>query len=233
LTLPSLDPTVPRPRRSEGPTTVRSTRLDARDLALVAVFAALIAVLGLLGTITPLGDAAPITAQTLGIMLAGSVLGARRGALAVLTFLVLVLAGLPLLPPSPSRPQGGPAVFVSVGAGYILGWVVGAWVVGRLVELRPVRFTTGWLALANVVGGILVVYAVGVPVMAAVAGMTIWHALVVSAIYLPGDLVKVAVSTVVTAGVLRGYPDVVVRRRRSADGERRLAPVASGPDDRS
>ena len=44
-----------------------------------------------------LGNPVPITLQTMGVMLAGSVLGARRGALAVLTFLALVAAGLPLL----------------------------------------------------------------------------------------------------------------------------------------
>lgn len=203
---------------------MRSQRLEARDLALVAVFAALIAALGLMGTFTPLGNAAPITAQTLGVMLAGSVLGGRRGALAVLTLLALVAAGLPLLPPSPSRPQMGLAVFTSVGAGFILAWVPGAWIIGRLVEMRPARFTTGWLALANIAGGILAIYAVGIPVMAAVSGMTVWHAVTVSAIYLPGDLIKVVVSTVVTAGVLRGYPSVMPRARRNS-----TSVLAGGP----
>ncbi|MFZ0157482.1 MAG: biotin transporter BioY, partial [Kineosporiaceae bacterium] len=71
--------------------------MSSRDLALVAVFAALIAALGLAGVIYPFGSVVPITAQTLGVMLAGSILGARRGVLAVLTFLVLVAAGLPWL----------------------------------------------------------------------------------------------------------------------------------------
>jgi biotin transport system substrate-specific component len=196
---------------------VQRGRLPARDLALVAVFAALIAALGMLGTLTPFGNAAPITAQTLGVMLAGSVLGARRGALAVLTFLVLVAAGLPLLAVSAVRPQGGIAAFTAVSGGFLVGWLPGAWVTGRLVELRPRRFTTGWLALANVVGGILAVYVVGIPVMAAVGGMSLWQATVVSAIYLPGDAIKVAVSAVVTAGVLRGYPSGVVPARRHTD----------------
>jgi biotin transporter BioY len=72
------------------------TRLSSRDLALVASFAALIAVLGLPGGIQLFGNAVPITLQTLGVMLAGSVLGWRRGALSVLVVLVLVAAGLPI-----------------------------------------------------------------------------------------------------------------------------------------
>ena len=67
-----------------------------RSLTHIALFAALIAVLGLVPQIT-LAVGVPITAQSLGIMLCGTVLGARRGALAVVLFLVLVAAGLPLL----------------------------------------------------------------------------------------------------------------------------------------
>ena len=67
-----------------------------RSLTHVALFAALVAVLGLVPQIS-LAAGVPITAQSLGIMLCGTVLGARRGALAVLLFLALVAAGLPLL----------------------------------------------------------------------------------------------------------------------------------------
>lgn len=67
-----------------------------RNIVLIALFAALIAVLGLIPKIT-LMSGVPITAQSLGVMLCGTVLGARRGALAVLLFLLLVALGLPLL----------------------------------------------------------------------------------------------------------------------------------------
>ena len=56
--------------------------VDATDLARVAVFAAIIAVLGLPGGFTVLGSV-PITAQTLGVMLAGAILGPWLGALSV------------------------------------------------------------------------------------------------------------------------------------------------------
>ena len=53
-----------------------------KNIAYIALFAALIAVLGLIPKIT-LAFGVPITAQSLGVMLCGTVLGARRGALAV------------------------------------------------------------------------------------------------------------------------------------------------------
>jgi biotin transport system substrate-specific component len=192
-----------------------SRRLLARDLALIAVFAAFIAALGQIPAFQPIAAVSPITAQTLGVMLAGSVLGARRGALAVVTFLVLVAAGLPLL----SGGRGGPEVFVGKSAGFLLGWVLGAFVTGYLVQHRPARGLLGWLLLANVVGGIGAIYALGVPGMALIGGLPILKATVLSAVYLPGDLIKVAVASVVTAGVLRGYPQVTPAspRREAAD----------------
>jgi len=56
-----------------------------RNLVFIALFAALIAALGLIPKID-LAFGVPITAQSLGIMLAGTVLGAKRGLLAVLLF---------------------------------------------------------------------------------------------------------------------------------------------------
>lgn len=72
----------------------RST--PARDLAQIAVFAALIIALGLPGQITVGSSGVPITLQTLGVMLAGALLGVRRGVLSVATVIVLGLA-LPVL----------------------------------------------------------------------------------------------------------------------------------------
>jgi biotin transport system substrate-specific component len=183
--------------------TVPTSRLTVHDLALVASFAALMAVLGLPGSLFLFGNAVPITLQSLGVMLAGSILGWRRGALALLVFLALVAAGLPLL----AGGRGGLGVFAGPTVGYLIGWPLGAAVVGWLVERRLPAYPLWWGALANVVGGIGVVYLLGVPVQAAVVGTSSVVATAVAAVvYLPGDLLKVAVATVVAAGVHKGYP---------------------------
>jgi biotin transport system substrate-specific component len=198
--------------------TSSSPRSSARDVALVAVFAALIAALGVIPAFQPIPNVSPITAQTLGVMLAGSILGARRGALAVLTFLALVAAGLPLL----AGGRGGLAAMTGGSAGFLVGWVVGAWVIGYLVERRPARWATGWLVLANAVGGIGIVYMFGVPAMALIGGISIGKATAAAAIYLPGDAIKVAVCAVVTSGVLRGYPSAVPGRESRPKGVARV-----------
>lgn len=183
--------------------------LPARDLARVAVFAALIAVLGLPGQLPLLGNAVPVTLQTLGVMLAGSLLGARLGALSVVTFLALVAAGLPLL----AGGRGGLGVFAGPSAGYLLGWVLGAFVIGWIVERGGRRYRPALGLLANVCGGMLVVYIVGIPVQAAVTGTSSLLATAyAAAVYLPGDAVKAVVATAVAAGVHRGYPRLPERR---------------------
>jgi len=188
--------------------TKSSSFLGARDLALVASFAALIAVLGLPGAFQPLGSSVPITLQTLGVMLAGSLLGWKRGALSVIVFLVLVAIGLPLL----AGGRGGLGVFASPSVGYLIGWVFGAAVIGLLVQARLPRYSIWWTGLANVVGGIGVVYLFGVPVVALFFGKGI-AGLTSAFVYLPGDIAKVIIASVVAAGVHRAYPQMLAPLR--------------------
>jgi biotin transport system substrate-specific component len=181
-----------------------SRRMSSRDLALVASFAALIAVLGLPGSISVFGGAVPITLQSMGVMLAGSILGWKRGALSVVVLLVLVAAGLPLL----AGGRGGLAVFFGPTAGYLIGFVLGAAVIGWLVQRRLPAYPLWWGGLANVVGGIGVVYLVGIPVLAAATSTSLWLAATGSLVFLPGDAIKVVIATAVASAVHRGYPGI-------------------------
>lgn len=204
-------------REPVGP---RWWRLTAQDLARIAVFAALIAVLGLPGTIFVFGGAVPITAQTLGVMLAGSVLGARRGFLACLTFVVLVAAGLPLL----AGGRGGLGVFAGPTAGYVLAFPLAALGIGWVWERLPRHDALG-LALglaANVGFGMALVYAVGAPVQAWRTHTNLAVALLTGVVvFLPGDAVKAVVATLVARLVHRAYPvfgaGPSVLRRRSQE----------------
>ncbi|GAB3454205.1 hypothetical protein GCM10027570_34040 [Streptomonospora sediminis] len=180
--------------------TVRRRGLAARDIALIGVFAALLAVLSMPVAI-PVGPV-PITLQTLGVMLAPSILGAKRGSLAVLTFLALVVAGLPLLPGG----RAGPAPFVGPTGGYMLGWVAGALVIGLLVHLMLPRYRF-WPGLgANIVGGIGVVYLVGVPWSTVALGDGLLASILGVGVFLPGDLAKAALAAGIAAAVHRAYP---------------------------
>jgi biotin transport system substrate-specific component len=185
----------------------RDHRVAAADLARVAVLAAVIAVLGLPGGISVLGGV-PITAQTLGVMLAGAILGPWLGALCIAVLLLLVAVGLPLL----SGGSGGLGVFAGPSAGYLLGWILGALVIGLVVHAggrRPVVWRT---ALGMVAGGIVAIYAIGIPVQSAVTRLPLAETVVTSLVFLPGDAIKVALATGIVMTLVRGYPRAFRRR---------------------
>lgn len=183
--------------------------MDLRALVRVALFAAIIAALGLLPKIDlPIAAGVPITAQTLGIMLAGLLLGPRQGALAVLLFLFVVALGAPLL----AGGRGGLGVFFGPTVGFLIGFVPGAFICGlilRRLEGWPVMFAA---TFAAVVGGILTIYAFGVLGLAWKANMTLTHALQVSAVFLPGDLIKAVMAGAITVAVRRAMPSLSAAR---------------------
>jgi biotin transport system substrate-specific component len=151
----------------------------------------------------------------MGIMLAGSILGWKRGALSVVVLLVLVAAGLPLL----AGGRGGLAVFFGPTAGYLVGWVLGAAVIGWLVQRRLPAYPLWWGGLANVAGGVGVVYLVGIPVLAAATSTSLWLAATASLVFLPGDALKVLLATAVASAVHRGYPGITAPSA-AVNGER-------------
>ncbi|GAA4840896.1 hypothetical protein GCM10023221_18360 [Luteimicrobium xylanilyticum] len=196
------DPSAPSARR-------RFT-VTAPDAARIASFAALICVLALTPAISVGSALAPITLQTLGVMLAGALLGWWRGALAAVTYLLLALAGLPVL----AGGTGGVEPFVGPTAGYLYGFVLGAAATGWLVDRIRGRVTAPKVLGAALVGGVAVIYAVGIPVSAAVAGIPLSTAITGSWVFLPGDLLKAVLTALVVAAVVRAYPPAGPAARR-------------------
>ena len=177
-----------------------------KNLTHIALFAALIAVLGLVPKID-LISGVPITAQSLGIMLCGTVLGSKRGALAVLLFLGLVAAGLPLL----SGGRGGIGVFAGPSVGYLIGWPVAAFVAGLVVERwhAPVAYA----AFAGaVLGGMFVLYAFGIPGMMLVLGKSLPEAALLATPFLAGDLIKTVLCALITQTIARMRPTALLSR---------------------
>jgi biotin transport system substrate-specific component len=122
-------------------------------------------------------------------MLAGLILGPRNGALAVVLFLFVVALGAPVL----SGGRGGLGVFFGPTLGFLLGWVAGALACGFLAgwfqRLMPTqRFSSALVAC--LLGGIVVIYAFGVPVLAWRTDMTLTQALLAAMVFVPGDVLK-------------------------------------------
>jgi biotin transport system substrate-specific component len=92
----------------------------------------------------------PITGQTLAVLLVGSALGARRGALSMLVYALLGVVGLPVF----ADGSAGVGVLVGPSGGYIVGFVAAAALVGWVAERfgdRPLRNALLSFALGTVV----------------------------------------------------------------------------------
>jgi biotin transport system substrate-specific component len=188
----------------------RRSRIDPTDIARIAVFAAIMAVLGLPAGFAVFGSV-PITAQTLGVMLAGAILGAWRGALSMIVFLVLVALGLPLL----AGGRGGIGQFVGPSAGYLFGWILGAFVIGLIVHAGGRKLTWLRTSVGVVVGGIAVVYAIGIPVQALVTRAPLGLTTLQSLVFLPGDLIKAVITVLIAMTLVRAYPRAFRSRTRA------------------
>ena len=189
------------------------TRRTSHDIALIAIFAGIIAALGVVPAFQPPGFPVPITLQSMGIMLAGSILGARRGFGAALLFIALVAVGLPFL----AGGRGGLAVFFGPTVGFLLIWPVAAFVIGWMTDRAGAPYRLGTGLLANAVGGIVVTYAGGIVGIMIVAQLSFSAALLACWIFIPGDLVKVVLTALIARQVHRAYPGLIpVRTPRAA-----------------
>lgn len=132
-------------------------RALATDAALVL---AGVAVVALLAKVSFFIGPVPITGQTLGVILVGAALGARRGAVSLTSYMLLGLAGLPIF----AGPIAGPAYVLAPSFGFIVGFIPAAFVAGwfaeRAWDRRPVLAFVGFVAAS------IIPFLVGVPYMA-------------------------------------------------------------------
>ncbi len=191
-------------------TTASKRGLSTTDLALIATFAALIAVCAV-STALPFGvNGVPITLQLLAIFLAGAVLGAVRGFLTVALYVVVGAAGLPIF----AGGQAGLAPFSGPTAGYLLAFPIAALLTGLVVERFAAR-GVAVTALVVLVGGALgevVVTLVGAAGIAITADLSYAQGLTAALPFVPADLVKLGIAAVVAAAVHRAFPQLLTRR---------------------
>uniref|UniRef100_A0A7V5XHR5 Biotin transporter n=1 Tax=Thermodesulfobacterium geofontis TaxID=1295609 RepID=A0A7V5XHR5_9BACT len=133
----------------------------------------------------------PITGQTLGILLAGALLGSRYGTAVVATYVTQGLIGLPVF----AGFKGGIASLLGPTGGYILGFIPATFVVGWLLE-------QGWhkklstTILAFIIGN-TTIYIFGLPWLAIFVG---WQHVLKMGLFpfLPGDFLKLIIAGLIT-----------------------------------
>ncbi|WP_281884916.1 biotin transporter BioY [Paenibacillus sp. YYML68] len=181
--------------------------MNIKDMVYAAIMAAVVAVLGLIPAIPIPYIPVPITVQTLGVMLAGSLIGARLGGISMLLVVILVAFGAPIL----SGGRGGMGIITGATGGYLLSWPLAAFVIGVLVH-RYARDLKVWkLILINIVGGILVVYAIGIPYSALITKAPLAKLMLGNLTFIPGDLIKAVVASLLAARIHRAMPQLLRR----------------------
>jgi biotin transport system substrate-specific component len=170
-------------------------RLFARgiimDIVLVAAGAALTAIAA--QVTVPLWPV-PITGQALAVLLVGSTLGALRGALSIVLYVVLGIVGLPVF----SEAAQGFHVVAGPTGGYIVGFVAAAALTGWLAQRSWDHGIAG--AIVSFAAGTVVVFAVGLPWLALSLGLTLEQTLEGGLYpFIIGGIVK----ALIAAGVIR------------------------------
>lgn len=132
------------------PKTEPRIRLSARDMSLAAIFVALITAGCFIRVPLPV---IPFTLQFLFTTLAGMILGPRLGTISVATYVALGLLGLPVF-----TAGGGPAYVLQPSFGYLLGFILGTWLTGRVTFSGTPSMRR---LVAAALAGMAVVYALG------------------------------------------------------------------------
>jgi biotin transport system substrate-specific component len=127
----------------------------------------------------------PLTLQTFAVLAGAAALGAERAVLAQVLYITLAVAGLPVLAGGAS----GRAEVIGATCGYLLGFVIASYVVGR-ISAAGASTKTSTTALAYVAGS-LVIYGFGAPWLAYSTSNTIAWAIANGVVpFLIGDAIK-------------------------------------------
>lgn len=187
-----------------------ASRTPMMDVALVAVFAALIAALSVVPGIN-LGIV-PITLQTLAIGLTAMVIGPWRAFAATSLYLLVGFAGLPVF----ANGASGIGVLARGSAGYLLSFPLYALMVGFLAQMvvrRAPRFRVLWLVVAGLVGSVTLVHPMGIAGLMLNANLPFDKALALDMTFWIGDLIKTTIAASVAVAVHKAFPALLAPRR--------------------
>ncbi len=184
-------------------------RRTSTDLALIAGFAALVAACAIAPALN-LSGPVPITLQTFGVLLTGAVLGARRGFLAVLLYLAIGAAGLPVF----ANGGAGFGVFSGPSVGYLIGFPLAAGLCGLIVERLPRRAlqSVPMIFLAGLVSSAIFIHGLGMLGLMWRLDISLAAAFDIDKVFWIGDVLKNVGMALVATAVHRAFPDLLGRR---------------------
>ena len=173
--------------------------VKTRLLVYTALMTAIIAVMGFVPAIPLPFIPVPIVLQNIGIFLAGMILGRKYGTLSVLVFLLLVLCGAPLL----SGGRGGIGVLMGPSAGFLIMYPVVTYLMGWMRDRYFNDLNVIKVFFIILIFGVVLLDVVGAIVMGFVIHMPISKALVLSLTFLPGDIIKAIIASIIAMALIK------------------------------
>lgn len=164
-------------------------------LALCGLFAAIMAVCSFI-TI-PLGfTPVPINLGTLGVFLAGGILGRKNGTISIGVYVLIGAVGIPVF----AGFKGGLGVLAGPTGGYIIGYIIAAFIIGLMIdaffdEEEPLG-RQYLVCVIAMIAGLMACYALGTLWFIISTGTGVWASLIACVFpFLPGDALKIAAAT--------------------------------------
>lgn len=154
--------------------------MKSKDLSLIALFAALTAVGGFISI--PFYPV-PLTLQIFFVLLSGTILGKKLGALSQIIYLGLGSIGAPVF----HNFTGGIGILLGPTGGFLFGFIPGAYVAGLFYE----KYTNNKLRFSGLIISLVPIYIIGILWLSFITGISIEKAILVGGIpFILGDFVK-------------------------------------------
>ncbi|ANZ32719.1 biotin transporter BioY [Staphylococcus carnosus] len=172
--------------------------MTTKHITFTAIMTAIIALLGLVPPIPLPFMPVPIVLQNIGIFLAGILLGKKYGTISVIVFLILAACGLPVL----SGGRGGIGLFAGPSAGFLFLYPVVAFLIGWYRDRTIERINFIKIFIPVIIAGVLLLDIAGTLIMGMITNMPLSKAFFLSFVFMPGDIVKAVIASLIGAALL-------------------------------
>lgn len=174
--------------------------MKTKVLTISAMFVALIAICSQIQIPLPM---VPINLALFAIYLTGTILGPKYGTLSILTYVLLGGFGAPVF----AGFSGGFGRITGPTGGYIIGYILATFIVGLITKKLGYNW---WKLVIAMVVGLTACYIVGTAWFMYITGNSLAASMTYCVIpFLPGDVVKISLATVLTIRLRKSLPDLM------------------------
>lgn len=175
--------------------------MKTRDVTQIALMTALIIALAFVPAIPVAIIPVPIVLQNFGIMLAGLLLGGKKGTISVAILMAMVAVGLPVL----TGGHGGAISFIGPSGGYLLSWLLMPSLMALFNRLCStfVDKNSFWnVLISTIIVSIVISYSIAIVWISVQMHITLSQSLLANMVFIPGDIIKAVIAAFVAKRLL-------------------------------